>query len=181
MSAWWRRRLDGDAGLSLVEIIIAAFVLTVAILGLASAAISALRGLSDAQMRQQATALAAESLEVARSYDFDDLAMRDGDSSVPSPGAAFDPLEGAIDDLDPAGEGEDLLIDGDGAVRWQDGSPHLEEGTFELRTYVTEPDDHDGVLRVTALVEYTVPGGGREVRFSTFIADAERGVEPGGS
>ena len=181
MSTWWRRRLNDDAGLSLVEIIIAAFVLTVAILGLASAAISALRGLSDAQMRQEATSLAAESLEVARSYDFEDLAVRDGDTNVPGSGATFDPLEGSHDDIDPGSSGEDMLIDSDGAVRWETDAPHYEEGRFALRTYVTDPADHDGVVRVTALVEYRVPGGAREVRFSTFIADAERGVESGGN
>ncbi len=166
-----RGALRGDeAGIGLVEVVIAMFVLSVALLGLASAGITSMRSLSDSQFRQRATAMATESLELARSYTFERVANEDGDHAFTD----FDPENGTDDD---PGSTEELITDPAGEVTGE--VHHADDGRLELRTYVTDPADPDDVdaRRVTAVVRYSVPGATeREVRFSTLIAEAARGL-----
>lgn len=162
-------RHNDQRGFGMVEFMIAAFILSVALLAIASAAFASLRAMSDSQLRQQATAMATESLEVVRSYPWSAIALREGDAFTP---ASFDHEQGTRSS---PGAGELTIITPTGAVT---GAVHTRtEGTLSLITVVTQPPDSMASRRVTAVVTYDGPGGAyREVRFSTLVAEAERGL-----
>lgn len=164
-----RSRLACDDGISLVEVLVAMVVLVVAVLGLASAATSSLISLQDSRTRQRAAALATESLEFARSYDYSDVAMRTGDPLVPA-GGQFSPNDGTANN---PGSGEAIVQAAIGAVT---GNSHNRSAEgLTLRTFVTQPSD-PALRRVTVVVEWTGRGSRREVRYSTLVSDASRGL-----
>jgi type II secretory pathway pseudopilin PulG len=162
------RDLTDESGLGLIEVMIAILLLAVGLMAVASVGFSSLRAMSDSQSRQIATAMATESLEVARSHRYATLAMNTSDPGVP---AQFDHESGTAE---APGTGEDVIATPSGSVT---GAIHARtEGSFELNTFVTQPEDH-GTRRVTAIVAYAGPGGAaREVRFTTLIAEASRGL-----
>lgn len=72
-SARVRQRLAGDDGMSLVELLVAMFVISVGLFALLSSFIASMQSALDQQMRSEATRIGTERLETLRSMDFDDV------------------------------------------------------------------------------------------------------------
>lgn len=165
--------MDGaeqEDGMGMVEVIVAMFVLTVAVLAMAQGMALSLSSLGLSTQRQQATAEVTAVLEQARALDHATVAMRTGDAAIP--GGTYDP-DGAAGPL----AAETVLASAAGAVT---GAPYqAQNGTRTVRTYVTRfadltlPAGGDNAVRVTGVATY---GTGQEVRQSTLIAPAQRGL-----
>ncbi|MDQ3709180.1 MAG: prepilin-type N-terminal cleavage/methylation domain-containing protein [Actinomycetota bacterium] len=84
MLAAIRRRLVHDDGLSLVEILVALFLLALVLMGLASTMIASLASITRDEQRVRATQLANELLEDLRIVPWDDLGFYAGDAGYQS-------------------------------------------------------------------------------------------------
>lgn len=73
MLTWVRRRLQGEGGISLVEMMIALMILTISMFALLGGLIASATSVLDQQLRAEATRVATQTLEAARTADFDDL------------------------------------------------------------------------------------------------------------
>lgn len=160
-----RLRID-DAGLTLIEVMVAVMVLTASLLSVARVSATGLASLGDSRQRQQAVVLATRSLETARTYPYASLAMR----TAETPETTWDPDgAGAL----PA---EQVVRTDTGSVTGASHQVTAGAGSQTLRTYVTWYDDPDvggaqNAKRVTTVVGWTAAGGVREVRMSTLVAD----------
>lgn len=163
-----------DDGVGLVEVLVAAFLMAVAVLGMASVAGGTLRSLTGSQARQEATTALTRAVESARSLGYDLLALRSGQYTD---GEAFD-WDGADGDAAP----EPLYATLDGLVA-QGTYPYFESRvSYSLETRITEHQAlrPDGVTvaeparRVTVIA--TLANGRGEVRLSTVVARADRGL-----
>lgn len=178
---WWHLRLRASAetGLSLVELLVAFFVLSVAVLALASTAAASVTSLRVSRERQQATAAASAAIEDVRRLPYEEVAHRTGSVSAADDtqflGAAED---GAIlfahDDM----AEEPLAQASNGGV-----DPHRwNSGPLTVRVFVTWYDDPDtartrDAKRITAIASWDDPSGGSgEVRQSTLVAPVDRGL-----
>ena len=74
-----RIRLGDEAGIGLVEVIMAIFILAVALLALGSVSITSLASLRDTRDREQATNAASAAIEDVRSRDYSDIVHAAGD------------------------------------------------------------------------------------------------------
>lgn len=180
-----RCRIGGDdSGLSLVELLVAVTLLTVAVLMLASVSIASLSSLRDSRLRQEGSDAVSRAIELARSHSYGELAMDAGDPLLTSDprisAGAFDP-----DGDDGCLPAEELVTSADGPII---GDPYQRDPSgptgLTVRTYITDvgevrcgtayPED---VRRVTAVASWTGPeGDAGELRKHTLIVPAERGV-----
>lgn len=153
---------------------IAGFILTVALMGMASVASGTLQSVSSSQARQEATTAVTRALESARSLGYDQLALH---SDQYNDGELFD-WDGPSGDA----PSEQYYATSDGLVDGG-GFPYFEDRTsYSLVTLVTahQVQRADGVLvtdparRVTAVATFS--GGRGEVRQSTIVARADRGL-----
>lgn len=177
MTALPRRR--DDEGMTLIELLIAVFILAVAILALAASATASLTSLRTSRDRDRATAAASAALEAARQYDYHQLAM---DKAGP---ADFDHNPDDAVAAEPTVRSDSAPISPYScspttAGCWFDFSAY--QGKLTVSTYVTWYDDpeladstKDG-KRVTASVTWTEHDNTREVRQSTVVAEADRGL-----
>lgn len=181
-----------EDGLTLVETLIAVFILAVAILALASVAAASILGVRVARDRGHATAAASAVLEQVRSFGFLNAAHSSADGSLDASAASGDDyLETDGTDLyfDHDGAGPDpreqLVIRDEGDVDdWKCEPAETcwdveREGEITVRTFVTDyPDAATGepAVRVTAVATWTDRGDPREVRESTVISRANRGL-----
>lgn len=149
-----RRLHDDEEGVSLVEALVAVVILSTAMLALVATAATSTTSLRLSRDRQQATQTASAALEDVRDMAWDELVLAD----VPAPPADF--------------EGEPTVSDAGGPL------PHiLVDGRFTTTTYVTWADAPTNTLkRVTAITSWEDRGSTREVRESTLVAIAERGL-----
>lgn len=171
---------DGEDGVSLIETMIAILVLSVGVLALASSAFASLTANGDARNRQLATDAMTAALESARAHDYDDLSMATGD--IDADADPYLETDGAGDPIfDHDGDGTDpaekLITDAAGPI-----SPYIvQEEQRTIRTYVTWFDNPDvaGSMdskRVTVVTTYDAGGTTRELRESTVVAKANRGL-----
>ena len=106
-----RIRLGDEAGIGLVEVIMAIFILAVALLALGSVSITSLASLRDTRDREQATNAASAAIEDVRSRDYSDIVHATGDvdpSRLP-PGA--NPSVATTSCFDMTGDGERIVYD----------------------------------------------------------------------
>lgn len=161
-----RARLDDEAGLGLVEVVIAVFILTIGLAALAATAIPALGSLQNSRDRQAATAMATASLERARTYPMAQLAIAqsvcdDTDADI-----------GSEVEIDRAGTLTEAPICATGGLV-EDGSPHWYDSEGRaVRTWVTEMDEAPGARRITVVVAWQRGNQSFEVRSSTVVAGA---------
>lgn len=150
-----RTRWDDEDGLSLVEILIAVFVLSVAILALASTAGASLQSLRVSRDRQNATQFATTVLEEARALTFASVVLDTADA----PPDTFN--------------GETVVKAAGGAI------DHIRtEGRLTATTYVTfVPGTADKQKRVLVDVRWTELGRTRTVRQETLVVEATRGLD----
>ncbi len=173
---------DPEAGLTLIEALIAVFVLSIAVLAIAAVSVDSLTGLRQGRNRQEATDLASAELEFARGLGFEDSVMLDAqvDPLVdPYVRVASGTKRFAHDCAGPestCGGGttfEDLVVDTAGGL-----DPYLRStGRYTVRTYVTWADAGQTQKRVTTVVTwFDARRGPGQVRESTIIARSERGL-----
>jgi Tfp pilus assembly protein PilV len=163
------RLVGGEAGLGLVEVMVAILVLTLGVLSLASGAVQSLASLGESRPRQQGTAAATRSLETVRSYSYELIALRNGQAPA---GTTFDP------------DGSGPLA-AETAVRTLTGAvtADVHQATtagVTVTTWVTAYDDPalsgtSNARRVTAVASWTRGGVTKVVRESTVVGEAARG------
>jgi Tfp pilus assembly protein PilV len=90
---WWHLAAEDDEGLGLIEVIMAVFILSVALLAMASVGTSSLIALRMTRDREQATNAASTVVEEARALAYDALAMQPGADPTTLPPAVRDMLE----------------------------------------------------------------------------------------
>jgi len=158
---------EGDAGLSVIEVVVSAGVLTVALLAVAGLLTNSLATLRDARGRQQATAAASRALESARGLDYQDLVMATADAPLltydpDGPG----PMAGETPTIDLTRPGGVVA----GAPYWT--VPQPEQGGVSVETYVTSVPGTGvpAARRVTAVATWPGRSQQRELRQSTVVA-----------
>lgn len=150
-----------DEGIGLVELIVAVFILTVALVSLSGSIVASMASLHASRLSQEGISAATRALETARSVPYDLLAMRSPDFTA---GNTYDP-----DGPGPIAA-EDLVVQADGVIGADVYPYRFTAGTVTVETWVTEFDD---AKRVTTMVTST---RGRPVTQSTIVADAQRGL-----
>ncbi len=165
-----RERMRGpdDSGFTLVEAVVALFVLGVVFTALAAAAMGSLRASMNSRAEQQAIDFATEALEQARQGDYyslghdaTDIAADTANVTSCSPTWCFNPGDGP----------EQLIIAAGGSV-----NPHttvvsstVNNGVnFQVSTYVTK--------RVTVVTRWNVGSLQRERRTSSLVTATSRGL-----
>lgn len=166
-----------DSGFTLVEAVVALFVLATIFTALAYASIGSLRASVSARLEQQAIDFATQALEEARQADFHGLAHVASD-------LAGDPRITTCDSascIDPGtGTPEPLVVSSSGAV-----SPHISQVdatlsnnfSITLSRYVTDPGDASAdYKRVTVVASWRVGGLQRERVTSSLVTETTRGL-----
>jgi hypothetical protein len=168
-------RLRAEDGISLVEVLVAIFMLAVGVLALAGVATASLASLARSEVRQDAYNAASQSIEQLRAYHWDEVALVADDPLVGGV-TEFDPISGTID---APGTGPEVVFEATGRVT---GLPHqFDSDRMRLRTYVTvyhhDPDDPNAEQRlITVVAEFERAGTVEIVRQSTLITRARWGV-----
>lgn len=172
-----RTRATAEEGFTLVEAVVALFVLGIIFTALAAAAMGSLRASMTARVEQQAIDFATEALETTRAADYRDLmhvtSDLSGDPRVTTCGATtcYDPGTGTQ---------EPLVQSTTGAL-----SPHVTQVpsslsnnvSITLSTYVTRPADASAdYKRVTVVANWSVAGHDRERAVSSLVTLTTRGL-----
>lgn len=156
LGAALRRRASQDEAFSLVEVMIALFILSVGIFALASTAITSIQSTRISRERQDAMQLASTLIESARAEGFDTVALNTAEYDPVSDGATYN--------------GETVHVRHDGGV------PHeVVAAPHTARVWVTWTSADEDEKRVTVQVGWN-DRGAREVVQSTLIAEARRGL-----
>lgn len=162
-----RRFLDAESGMTLIEVLVAMFILAVAVVALASTAVSSLSAVRLGKDRQNATQLASTVLEEVRGLPFEDVILDTADG----PPALYN----AVTNSTCATQGGDCEV----VVRVAGGAvDHVRtSGKLTATTYVTEvTGSASRELRVTVVVTWTGTTGDHTVRQQTLVAEATRGL-----
>lgn len=160
-----RGRFSDEAGISLIEVMIAIFLLATAMMALAHVATSGLWSLRATTDRTTAVSLATRAVEAARHLNYEELSL--DAPALPDACAAttFDVTDDLTEDVrcsSTGGVGSDLPYWG-------------ADGVYEIETWVTEIDGFPNARRVTAVVAFDERGRrDHEVRTSTVIARVDR-------
>lgn len=154
-----RQVLGREDGISLIEVIIAMFVIAVGMMALASTSITSVQTTRVSRERQDATQLASRMLEEMRSYPYEWVALDTSEYDMSIAGnASYD--------------GESVHAAVDGAVTHE-----VVSGPLTARTWVTWTDAvAQDEKRVTTVVTWSGNRRDREVRQSTLVTDARRGL-----
>jgi type II secretory pathway pseudopilin PulG len=172
---WWHL-IDDEEGLGLVEVMVAIFVLGVALLALASVGTTSLVSLRVTRDREQATNAASAAIEDARARDFSGLALASGSVTVASIPAAALP-----------GGSTAACFDGEAVVTDAVLNPVPFErnvgngGRIRLHTLVTYPEGTctapvTDLKRVVAIASWQDGAQTRFVQQETLVASAGRGL-----
>lgn len=167
---------DSDAGVSLVEIIVAMSMAGIVLVALLGSSIVAARATVSARVNQQAGDLLTKSIEDMRSLDFAALSMRTTDlardADIVGTPPAWTVPNGA------AAAPEEIAADATGAV-----FPHVSTVTantnntvFTVKRYVTKVAGNSAVKRVTVVAGWTDQTGPHTRAASTIVADTRRGL-----
>lgn len=156
-----KARASGEEGLSLIELMIAVFILAVSILALAGVATQSISRVRVARDQQSAADLVSAQLEAARGIDFASLALDSADPSIP---ATYD--------------GDPVVEEPGGPLVHRETVAHGNR-TYAITRYVTLPPpdvDQDPLKRVVVEVAWSDGDTARELVNSTLVADADRGL-----
>lgn len=166
-----------DAGFTLIEAVVALFVLGIIFTALAAAAVGTLRASLVSRVEQQGIDFATEALETARAMDFAGLAMTSDDLAGDPHITACGPDKC----IDPGlGSQEQLIVSSAGGV-----SPHIVQipttlannVPISVATYVTDPGDAEAdYKRVTVIASWNVGGVERSRAVSSLVAETTRGL-----
>lgn len=177
-----RRATTEDRGFSLVEVVVAMMIATIALLALGFSFIGVVQAAAFSRENQQAGDVLNQALEQARALPYDSLSMQTTDLDVAdtrtpslSSGKVYDPTS----DITSGGSTEPLVLDPAGQI-----APHATAvagtgaATFMVRRYVTLPTDATGSVykRLTVVVTWMTRGQTKVRRSSTLIAPTKRGL-----
>lgn len=161
-----RKLSSHDEGFSIIEAIVAASILIVIFAGFGSTLGGAFNGSHDNDVAQEATALAVEQIEYARSLAWVGVAM----TAVASDAPGVDPTGGILlaeeADLE---ESEALIVDEDGRIA-PTGVETVDGQSFTIWRYVS--DAGGGIRRFMVIVEWQLDGVVSYHRNSTLISEA---------
>jgi Tfp pilus assembly protein PilV len=146
-----RARLGDEGGMTLLEMMAALFILALTMTALLSASLTSIRSLDLSKHRQDASQLASSILESTRGMPFEQVATTSSN--------------------DPEFEGEDVVLYQYGALDHETTSQDL-----TATTWVTEVAGTTEQRRVTVEVTWDDRGKPRELRQSTVVAEARRGL-----
>ena len=157
-----------DGGFTLVEVLVAMVIGVILIVGLTLTLTSSLRSVNQNRTVEQATAIAIEQVEFARSLAWDELLMdtpATGDPRV-APSAPSGKLLGTEVGLP---SNEPLVIDtANGRVPYETLET-LDTQDFAIHNYVTEAGTD--LRRLVVVVDWTVGGTTRSHQATTLIAE----------
>ena len=164
---------QGDAGFTVVEVIVAITIAGFVFLSMGLATIAAMKGTLTARQNQLAVDLGTQALERVRALDYADVTLVTGDSTLSGDprvvsGSRFDPGTGTA---------EDLVLSSVGTL-----NPHQEivsknSVDYSIWAYVTEPDGvSTEVRRVTIVVTWPQGGKTRSKSVSTLVTQTRRGL-----
>jgi type II secretory pathway pseudopilin PulG len=154
-----RTRLRAEAGMGLVELLIAMTVLAVALLALVAAFSSGALTLQRAGQTSTASALANQQMELYRGLKYCSIRLDDGSLPAPTPYAS-DPAYSASQVLDTADC--DGTVPTCSAVAWPD--------PCNASQLVSGSDTPDGrSYRVDSYIVHETPTGGRELKKVTIV------------
>lgn len=158
-------QLGRDEGFSLVEAVMASFIVVLLFAGFGKSMSVAFSGSHDNAVAQEATALAVEQLEFVRSLAWDEIGM----SFVPQSAPLIDATSGIIlaaeANLD---EDEPLYVREDGLV-YPEATETVDGTAYTVRRYVSTTSS--GLRRVVVLVTWEVDGVVSSYRASTMISE----------
>lgn len=176
---WFARRrspADPDAGVTLVEIIVAMTMAGIVLVALLGASIAAAKATVNARVNQQAGDLLTKSIEDMRSLDYAALSLRTSDLTA-DPEITGTPLAWQVPN-GAATTPEAIVSDATGAVY-----PHIttvtanaNNGSYTVKRYVTQVAGNSAVKRVTVKVEWVDQSGNHTRTSSTIVADTRRGL-----
>lgn len=176
-----RARLDDESGMSLLEVVIATFVLAVAIVALASVASASLIQLRTSRDRQAATDAATSKLETMRLSEFSSVAMYGPEAPAQTCGAMKEePFVTTADQpnsLSPyqdAGLGPKGNITVETRVTWYDDPDHDADGDGSGTDACSTVPKR--VKRVTVEASWLDRGVRRSVVEETLVSPANRGL-----
>jgi len=163
----------GDAGFTVVEVVVAITIAGFVFLSMGLATIAAMKGTLTARQSQLAVDMATQGLERVRALGYADVTLVTGDSTL-----GVDPRIVSGDRFDPGtGTAEALVLSSVGTL-----DPHLEvvaknSVDYSMWTYITVPAGATtDVKRATVVVTWPQGGQIREKRVSTLVTQTRRGL-----
>lgn len=155
-----------DSGFSIIEAMVAASILLVIFAGFGTTLGGAFNGSRDNDVAQEATALAVEQIEYARSLAWDGVAM----TSLASGAPAMDQSQGTLlaDEAD-LEKDESLVVDEDGRISPTEVET-IDGQSFTIWRYVS--DAGGDIRRYLVIIEWHLDGVVSYHRNSTLISEA---------
>lgn len=155
----------GEDGFSLIEAVMASFVLVLLFAGFGKSMGTSYSGSRDNAAAQEATAVAVEQIEFVRSLGWADIAM----PYVPESDPMVDSTNGMLlaDEAD-IEQDEPLHVDTGGLVHPEDIET-VDGVSYTIRRYVSVTPD--GLRRIIALVTWEVEGVVTSYRTSTLVSE----------
>ncbi|MEX0825188.1 MAG: type II secretion system protein [Acidimicrobiia bacterium] len=161
-----RKLTSHDSGFSIIEALVAASILLVIFAGFGTTLGGAFNGAQDNDVAQEATALAVEQIEYARSLTWDGVAM----TALASGAPAMDQTEGVLLASEADLEADELLVvDDDGWISPKEIET-IDGQSFTIWRYVS--DAGGGIRRFLVIVEWNLDGVVSYHRNSTLISEA---------
>jgi type II secretory pathway pseudopilin PulG len=155
-----------DSGFTIIEAIVASSILIVIFAGFGTTLGGAFNGARDNNVAQEATAVAVEQIEYARSLTWDGVAM----TALASGAPAMDETQGVLlaTEADLAAN-ELLVVDADGRISPKEIET-IDGQDFTIWRYVS--DAGGGIRRFLVIVEWHLDGVVSSHRNSTLISEA---------
>lgn len=155
-----------DSGFSIIEALVAASILLVIFAGFGSTLGGAFNGAQDNDVAQEATALAVEQIEYARSLTWDGVAM----TALASGAPAMDQTQGVLLASEADLEADEaLIVDEDGRISPKEIET-IDGQSFTIWRYVS--DAGGGIRRFLVIIEWQLDGVASHHRNSTLISEA---------
>src|SRR5581483_2987539 len=158
--AWWQRRAADQAGFTVVEMVVATFVIMTALLAMAPVVSGALSKTACSRQRDAANSQANQLIEQVRSVSYSTVAAGadtndttfTGDSNITSSGGVYTytptgetmPSNSAVGSSAPSAPIDPLK-----------STTTVNNTTYTLRTYITNLSGTTGAYRVVALVSWS--------------------------
>lgn len=157
--------MSHDDGFSLIEAVMASFVVVLLFAGFGKSMSAAFSGSHDNAAAQEATALAVEQMEYVRSLQWDEIAMPYAPEAAPMVDGETGRLR--ADEANIA-EDEDLYVDENGLVH-PESTETVDRTAYTIRRYVSSTDG--GLRRVIVLISWEVEGVVSTYRTSTLVSE----------
>lgn len=157
--------MSRDDGFSLIEAVMASFIVVLLFAGFGKSMSVAFSGSHDNAVAQEATALAVEQVEFVRELGWDDIAM----PYVPDSAPLVDSLTSTLlaDEAGIAAD-EPLHVWSAGLV-YPEATESVDGSSYTIHRYVSEADG--GLRRIVVLVTWEVEGVVSSYRTSTLISE----------